>query len=257
MLQVWRAASRSTPLALAWAWCLVAINDTTVSPGAALARLQVAQVGGGNSRLLASHPWICGAPHQRSWVVLHFLKAPQTESLRCYAQLPWAPVLTPEPTSCKPAGALEVTVGCVHYLGPPRRPARRRLAPPASPVASAALLPLLPVQVSSTVQLAMAASVPADAAAAFAQYDRNSSGAIEVDELKALLRELLGGRACLLLGGCWGGCSGPLQSWGRLHGGMTWTAASCGLLLIAGSLFLQGLVRPNPKCCAVRSGAIA
>jgi hypothetical protein len=36
----------------------------------------------------------------------------------------------------------------------------------------------------------MAASVPADAAAAFAQYDRNSSGAIEVDELKALLRDL-------------------------------------------------------------------
>ncbi|KAI7843588.1 hypothetical protein COHA_002830 [Chlorella ohadii] len=36
----------------------------------------------------------------------------------------------------------------------------------------------------------MAASVPADAAEAFAQYDRNSSGAIEVDELKALLRDL-------------------------------------------------------------------
>lgn len=49
-----------------------------------------------------------------------------------------------------------------------------------------------------------AQAAPADAAAAFAQYDRNSSGAIEVDELKALLRErccsaVCAGTACFPL----------------------------------------------------------
>lgn len=57
-------------------------------------------------------------------------------------------------------------------------------------------------------QATMAASVPADAAEAFAQYDRNSSGAIEVDELKALLRECVGvgRRQCMGRLLCGGGC---------------------------------------------------
>ena len=105
---------------------------------------------------------------------------------RCYAQPPGRPAGA-QPTSCKPpAAALAPQWVCWATWV---RPTPSALAP-APPPAPAALLPPPPSAAGQPhVAPTMAASVPADAAEAFAQYDRNSSGAIEVDELKALLRE--------------------------------------------------------------------